>query len=86
MMRLLGQIDFKELVKVPCGYRWHSMHGSRSRKVTKGHFLLRGYATLNLVIIFHGGSDGHGYISPKLIFLLISVYLKHENSFIPYVN
>ena len=51
----------------------------RSRKVTEGHFLLHGYATHDLGVIFHAGSDGHGYIYPQLTLLIISVYLKHKN-------
>ena len=43
---------------------------ARSRKVTEGHFLLRGYATHDLGVIFHAGN---GYMSPKLNFLIISV-------------
>ena len=54
----LGQSDVKELVKVPCRYRCHTMHGSRSGQVTEGHFLLRGYATHDLGVVFHSGSDG----------------------------
>ena len=32
----LGRGDLKELVKVPCGYRCHTMHKSRSGQVTEG--------------------------------------------------
>ena len=52
----LGQSDLKELLKVcmhiPCGYRCHTMHESRSGQVTEGHFLLCGYATHDLRLFF----------------------------------
>ena len=48
----LGQNDLKDLVKVPCGYRCHTMHGSMSGQVTEGHFLLHGYATHDLGFFF----------------------------------
>ena len=55
----LGQSDLKELVKVPCAYRCHTMHKSMSGQVTEGHGMsisvryIRGYATHDLVVIFH---------------------------------
>ena len=52
----------------------------RSRKVMEVHFLIRWYATHDLRVILHAGSDEHGYISPKSTFLIISVFLKHKNS------
>ena len=62
----LGQSDLKELVKVPYGYRYHTLH--KSGQVTEGHFLLRGHATRDLGVIFHAVSDGHVYISQKTHF------------------
>ena len=58
----------------------------RSRKVMEGHFLLHGYATHDLVFFSYAGSDGHGNIYTKLTLLIISVYLKHTKSFIPYAT
>ena len=82
----LDQSDLKELVKIPCGHRCHTMLGSRSGQVTEGYFLLRGHATHDLGIIFHAGSYVHGYIFPKLTFLIIIVHLKHTRSFMSYVT
>ena len=84
----LGQSDLKELVKVyDVGIVVILCTGQgqgKSRKVTEGHFLLRGYATHDLGVIFYAGYEGHGYIFPKLTFLIISVYFQHKQSFIPY--
>ena len=85
----LGQSNLKELVKVPCGYRCHTMHKSRlgrSRKVREGHFQLHWYVTRDLGVIFHAVSDGHGNISPKLTFVIISEYLKHKIYFMLYIT
>ena len=74
----LGQSDLKELMKVPCGYRCHTMHRSRSGQATECHgrslsVTWGGYATHDLGVIFHAGSDGHDYKYPKHTFLIIII-------------